>query len=55
MQEFDKQTKENLTSLDRRINMGFDRSIIMTSEKVHRASIYTEKVIIIFTQNFIQV
>lgn len=40
----DQETKENLTSLDERLNLGYDRSILMTSEKIYRASIYTEKV-----------
>lgn len=42
-----KNTEENLLHLDDRLIQGYDRSLIMKSEKANRASYYTEKVIFI--------
>mmetsp|Transcript_1271 Transcript_1271/g.1322 ORF Transcript_1271/g.1322 Transcript_1271/m.1322 type:complete len:93 (-) Transcript_1271:608-886(-) len=44
LKELDKETKQNLTSLDQKLNLGYDRSLIMTSEKIQRASVYSQKV-----------
>ena len=41
MAEQDRNTRENLDNLDVKLNMGFNRSVLVTSQKVQRASVYS--------------
>ena len=43
-----KEVEENLAHFDIKLNRGYDRSVVMTSEKAQRASIYTDKVLHVY-------
>lgn len=43
LKEDEKGTEKNLDELDFKLNRGFDRSTMHRSEKIQRASYYTEK------------
>ena len=44
MKENEKDTEKNLDELDYKLNRGYDRSVMHRSEKIQRASYYTEKI-----------
>ncbi len=44
LKEMDTETRVNLSMLDARLNLGYDRSMIKTCEKAQRATNYSSKV-----------